>query len=193
MTSANRFQLFTFVHKGLRAALFECAGLRARTDFEAPEESGAAARSVARLAGLLDEHAEHEDAVILPVVEALSPECFIALRAEHARTDGLQRDLVALAGRLVEAGAAERPAIGRRLHDRTTVLVAEHLLHMQREEQEVQRLLWAHRTDDELRALEGQVLARMTPARRAEWLGLILPALSLPERAAFAGAPVARP
>jgi hypothetical protein len=192
MTSANRFDLFTPVHKGLRAALFETAALLARTDFASPAEAAQAARAVARVVAFLDEHAGHEDAVILPALEALSPELFVALREDHARIDGLQRELLALAARLAGATEAERVAVGRRLHDRFAIVVAEQLHHMQREEHEVQRTLCAHRADDELRALHGRILGRIPAPRTAEWVELILPALSGPERAALGAALAAR-
>jgi hypothetical protein len=192
MTSTNRYDLFTPVHKGLRAALFETGALLARTDFAAPGEAAEAARAVERVVAFLDEHAGHEDAVVLPALEALSPELFVALREDHARIDGLQRELVGLSARLPGSAEAERVAIGRRLHDRFGIVVAEHLRHMQREEHEVQRLLCAHRSDDELRTLHGRILGRISRPRSAEWIELILPALSGPERAALSAAIPAR-
>jgi hypothetical protein len=192
MTSANRFDLFTAVHKGLRAALFETAALLARTDFAARHEAARAAAAVERVVAFLDEHAGHEDAVVLPALAALSPELLVALREDHARVDGLQRELLALAARLPAGGEAERVSLGRRLHDRFVIAVAEHLRHMQREEHEVQRTLCAHRTDDELRALHDQILGRIPPPRTAQWVELILPALSGPERAALSAAASAR-
>jgi hemerythrin HHE cation binding domain-containing protein len=192
MTSANRFDLFTPVHKGLRAVLFETAARLARTDFSVAAEAMQAARAVERVVAFLDEHAGHEDAVILPVVEAHVPELFIALREEHARLDGLQRDVTRLAARLGDASEAERIAIGRRLHDRFELVVAEHLHHMHREEHDVQRTLRAHRGDDELRALHARILGRIPPPRGAEWMELMLPALSGPERSALAADVAAR-
>lgn len=185
MTPTSRFELFTPVHKGLRAALFETGALLARTDFSGAEEAARAARAVERVVAFLEEHAAHEDAVVLPVVEGLSPELAVALREDHARIDGLERELDGLAARLPGATEAERVAIGVRLHDRFGIVVAEHLRHMQREEHEVQRLLWAHRSDADLRALHGRILGRIARPRSAEWLELILPALSVPERAAL--------
>jgi hypothetical protein len=188
MTSTDRYDLFTPVHKGLRAVLFETATLLARTDFATASEAAQAAGAVERAVAFLEEHAGHEDAVVLPAVEAIAPELFVALREDHARIDGLQRDLAALAARLGGATEAERVAVGHRLHDRFGIIVAEHLLHMQREERDVQRRLCAHLGDDELRALHGRILGRIPPERSAEWLELIRPALSRPERAALADA-----
>jgi hypothetical protein len=192
MTSAARFDLFTAVHKGLRAAMFDTGMLLGRTHFGDREDALAAARAVERVVSLLDEHAAHEDAVVLPAVEAHYPELFVALREDHARLDGLQRELAALAARVVRSEEVERASVGRRVHDRFGLAVAEQLRHMQREEHDVQRLLQAHLGDDELRAMHRQILARIPPPRSAEWLGVILPAVSLPERTAILGALAAR-
>jgi hypothetical protein len=192
MTSTTRYDLFTAVHKGLRATMFETGALLGRAHLGDRDEALPAARAVERVVSLLDEHAAHEDAVILPVVETLHPELFVALREDHARIDGLQRELAALVARLARSEDAERAPVGARVHDRFGIVLAEQLRHMQREEHDVQRLLRAHLGDDELRALHGRILARIPPPRSAEWLGIILPALSLPERTAVVGALVGR-
>lgn len=179
-----RVDLYGNVHKGLRAALFGTAALAGRTDFEHADEVQAAAAAVRRLLGFLDEHAAHEDAVVLPVLASLAPELHADLQAEHARLDGLQREVLALADRLPGAPSPERLALGRRLHDRLFRLGAEHVQHMLREEQDATRVLWAHLDDAALGALHGRILGAIPPARMAEWLALMLPALSLPERTA---------
>jgi hypothetical protein len=61
-------------------------------------------------------------------------------------------------------------------------LCCEHLRHMEREEQEANRMLQAHRTDDELGALHQRIVGSIAPERVARWLELILPAASAPER-----------
>jgi hypothetical protein len=188
MTPATRYDLFTAVHKGLRAALFETGALLARTDFAARDEAALAARALERVLAFLDEHGAHEDAVILPALAEPSPELLVAIRDDHARVDGLQRELAGLAARLAGASEAERVALGRRLHDRCGILLAEQLRHMQREEHEVQRTLCAHLDDGALRALHDRILGRIPPPRTAEWLELIAPSLSAPERAALAAA-----
>jgi hypothetical protein len=192
MTSAARFDLFTAVHQGLRAAMYETGALLGRVHVGDREDALQGARAVDRVLSLLEEHAGHEDAVVLPAVEALHPELFVALREDHARLDGLQRELAALTARMGRAEEVERASVGARVHDRFGIVVAEQLRHMQREEHDVQRLLRAHRSDDELRALHGRILARIPPLRSADWLGIILPALSSPERAAVVGALVTR-
>ena len=185
MTTTTRPDLFSNVHKGLRAALFESATVVAQTDFASAEEAQEAAARCVTLLRFLEEHAAHEDAVVMPELKALSPELHVVLQEEHARTDGLQRELASLVERLERASALERVSLGRRIHDRLWALGAEHVHHMQREEQDAMRMLWAHRTDDELRALHARILSRIAPPRTAEWLALMLPAMSISERAAM--------
>lgn len=181
----QRFDLYRPIHKAIRTLLFETTQLCARTDFGDELESARAAAAVRRLAGFLHEHAEHEDDVIGPQVERLAPDLAADLRNDHARVGGLESELVALAERLCAAQGSERLSLGRRLQDRLGHLVAEHLMHLEREECQVNRLLWAHLRDEDLRVLEGRILASIPPARSAEWLAVLLPAVSRPECAAI--------
>lgn len=182
-----RIDLYGPVHKALRSELYEVARGVARTDFAKVEESGRTVAAIQRLVGFLDEHAEHEDEVLMPELAAVAPELFADLEADHARVEGLHRDLAALAARLQGATEVERVALGTRLHERVVRIVAEQLRHMDREEHEAQPALWANRTDAELEAMHGRILAAIPPPRMAEWLGIMLPAISMPERAGMLG------
>lgn len=178
----DRIDPYTTVHKGLRRALFETAVTVGRTDFERGQETERCVADVRRLLAFLGEHAEHEDDVLMPELRALSPALHVALREDHARTDGLHRELEGLLVRLEGAGGAERVALGRRLALRTAALVAEHLRHLEREEVEANRILWAHRSDAELRALEDRIVGSIPAERLGDWFALMLPAMTGAER-----------
>jgi hypothetical protein len=47
----------------------------------------------------------------------------------------------------------------------------------------VNRVLWAHRSDEVLAALRARISRRIAPARMATWLAAMISASSLPERA----------
>jgi hypothetical protein len=180
----ERIDLFVVVHKALRAELFASTTLSGRTDFRSASEAARATSSARALVGLLEEHAGHEDAVVLPELAALAPELHAAIAADHAKLDALHREITALATRIEGSAAdAERVALGRRLYDRIGRLTADHLHHMQREEVEVNRTLWAHRSDEALAALHARIVRRIEPARMAFWLTALFAASSLPERA----------
>jgi hypothetical protein len=179
----TRHDLYGTIHKAIRAALFEGAARVARTDFARREEALAAAAGTRRMLRFLHGHAAHEEEEILPALERHAPELSSALHDQHSRIEGLEREIEGLLARLGEAFEAERASLGLRLHQRLGRLVAEHLLHMEVEEQQASRILWAHLTDEELVAIEGRIVGAIPPAELAEWLALMLPALSVPEGA----------
>lgn len=178
----NRYDLYTTVHKGVRKGLFEAVLAVGGTDFAQAGEVAVALREVRRLLAFLEEHSEHEDAVILPELAALAPELHADLRAEHARIEGLQAEIERILARLEAADGAQRTALGRRLADRMAGLAAEHLRHMGREEIDANRVLWAHRSDADLKALEDRIVAGVPAERMGEWLALMLPAMNGAER-----------
>ncbi len=178
----DRFDLFGPAHKGLRRALFAATEVVARTDFTDAAAVMATAAEVLRVLSLLAEHGGHEERAILPLLLCCAPVLHADLGAEHARLQGQQAELHFLVERLSGAGGLERQAIGLRLQQRLPLLVADQLRHMAREEGEVNRMLWAHHGDDALRQVQEAMLDAVAPARRAEWLALILPAVHPGER-----------
>ena len=187
----NRLDLYTTVHKGLRSALFAAAERIARTNFADPVAAREVAGSLGFLVTLLEEHAEHEDAYLQPIYERHNSELALTLAADHARVEGLGRELRAMAGRLEAATELERVSLGRRIHERMNQWLVEQLQHMAREEGCGQRLLWAHLDDAQLQAVHGAILGSIPPPRLAQWLGLMLPAASLPECVEVVGGLVA--
>jgi Hemerythrin HHE cation binding domain len=177
-----RADLYTPIHKAIRAVLFDTASRLGRTSFADRDEATAIAASLRQLFGWLDEHAAHEDAVVLPELQRVAPELYCVLQGEHSRIDGMQRDIEALLPRLATADAAERQALGQRLHHKLHRLIAAQLDHLEREEVEANRALWAHFDDAGLQALHARIMARIAPPRVAAWLELMLPALSRTER-----------
>jgi hypothetical protein len=183
----DRLDLFTPLHKGLRAALFGAVGAAARADFRDEDESRAALSAVTDLLGFLAEQAAHADAVVWPEIAAAGPELGASLRADRVRVAGVESRCAELAARAAEASGIARVAIGRRLHASLALLASEHLVHMDRLETQANRLLWAHRTDEDLRALEARILALIPAERLGAWLALIVPSCCATERDAILG------
>ncbi len=182
-----RRDLFLTVHKGLRAELFETARLVARADFAAAQSCTEVERRLHRSFAFLEEHAAHEDEAIFPALQALAPVLCAELQSDHSRVDGRMLEITRLAQRLAESAPLERVALGRRLHAAMGSFLAEYLRHMEREEAEVNRMLWAHASDAELGQIEGRILGSIAPARLADWLEIMLPAASAAECAEILG------
>jgi hypothetical protein len=179
MTRPNRYQP---IHKALRAAMFDATTLVARTEFADLSEASLAARTVATLLDLLDAHAHHEEQFIMPEVARHAPALMAALEMDHGRLDGLQAELRALLPRTCSDVGPEREAAGQLLGRALTLLVADHLRHMDREETEAMPVLWANLTEAELDAMDGRIRASIPPERLPVMLRLMLPAMSTPER-----------
>jgi hemerythrin superfamily protein len=178
----TRVDLYTAVHKGVRTILTDSARLVSRTDFAAPESARVAAESVRRMLGVLHDHAEHEERFILPELAKIDGQLAAELEADHARVGQIENEIARLIERIESASRPERLAIGERLHERAWRLVAEHLMHMGREEGAANRVFWIKCTDDELREIEGRVVGSIPPDRMAEYLAFMLPAMNPAER-----------
>lgn len=178
-----RIDLFTTIHKGLRAALFATAEAAARADFEQRAAADAVAAEVRHLLELLAEHAALEDAQIVSAVAQSCPQLAAELHGEHVRLAGRERELSRRVERLIASAPAARVAHGRKLVEELHRLVAEQLLHMEREELAANRQLWAHASDAELAQLHERIVAALPIERQLEWLALLLPAVNPTERA----------
>ena len=179
----NRPNRYLPIHKALRAALFDATVLVARTDFTDPAEATVSARAVASLLDVLDSHAHHEEEFVMPVVAHHALALVAALETEHGRLEGLQAELRALLPRTCSDVAAEREAAGQLLARALTLLVADHLRHMDREETEAMPVLWAHQTEEELDAMDARIRAAVPPEQMPVMLRMMLPTMTVPENA----------
>jgi hypothetical protein len=180
--AADRVDSFTLVHKGIRRCLFDTLLIIGRTDFSQDEDLAGARAAVARCFDFLREHAEHEDRHIVPVLARLAPWFAGALAAEHVELEKAAIAIEALFPRVATASAGERPVMGREMFRRMTLLVADQLRHLEREEREGNATLWAYLPDPEILALRAQIQADIPAARMAEWVELIAPVLTARER-----------
>ncbi|HMK74215.1 MAG TPA: hemerythrin domain-containing protein [Myxococcaceae bacterium] len=179
----NRPNNFNFIHKAIRASLFETTLAVARTDFSDAPERGAALERVLSLLALLDEHAAHEEGLVFPELATLDPRLALELDEEHGRMEELQGQIRTCLERLATWPASPARSEPPRLHRLLLLLVADQLRHMDREETEANAAFWAHRTDAQLAELNARVQASIPPERQQEVVRLMLPALSAPERA----------
>lgn len=171
-----RVDVYVTVHKGLRACLFDTSVELARCDFANRADLGVALDAYRRTVAFLREHHAHEDEHLEPSLKPLPPEILATVTQQHAAADAALAELDLLA-------AAPGPALLARYQR----FLPEYLHHMQQEETVVMPALWAHYSDDELGAIRGRVQGAIPPARFADWMELMLPAMNLDERAGMLG------
>jgi len=183
-----RFDMFTPIHKALRRSLFEAALTLGRTNFASPDEVAASERVVADCMEFMREHAAHEDRHALPDIARLAPELAAILASGHPE---LERSAIAVdslwprLAALPATAADERRALGGELTRRFHAFVAGEVQHMDREERELNAVLWARLTDAEIMAISNRITTSISPERMRVWGELLLPALNGPEREAM--------
>jgi len=185
-----RVDMFTTIHKGVRAMLFELAVEAARVDLRDDAAVAGLVARVTRTCTFLDEHAHHEDVHIVPALRRATPEVATALDVEHRMLETIQAEVTRVAGVLATAPVVERGAIGGQLVRLLNRLIAAQLAHMGREETDANEALWGAFTDPELAAIREGLIGTIPPARYAEWRELLAPALNPIERGLVLGGAV---
>jgi len=190
-TAHGRHDVYGLIHKGLRAFMLETLGRLGRMDVNAMASFSGAVGQTRALLGKLSEHLEHENTFLHSALEARAPGASAATAIEHAGHEQAFEELERLVDACEQAFArgsrAELEGLSKQLYLSLSFFVAENLAHMYREETETTKLLWRLYSDDELRAIEGRIVASETPEQLAVGMRWMLPSLTPNERAGLLG------
>lgn len=163
-----RYNTFYQVHKGLRAMLYETATELQRTDFNNEEEVGSVLANITTIVDVFDKHAHNEDFFVFAALAQYEPSVVDSFEQEHERDHELSTQLRALINiyRSLETDA-ERIQLGSALRKAYVDFLAFNLVHMAKEEDIINNLLWRYYTDEEILAIEKQIIASQTPESTA--------------------------
>ncbi len=188
--------LFTAVHKGFRAMLYDLSARIQTNDFADLastkqlavdlEIDFATAQSAGCMLCAFAYHAEEENAVVFgpsarvadALVRELIQEHHEFTRRELELGKGV-RDLMKL------PEASDRVAAGIELNQKANELFAAYLVHMNKEETELVPIMRAHFSDAEQAAMRGQIIARFPPDRLFALLGWMLPSMNVTDLTEF--------
>lgn len=176
--------MYGFIHKALRNFLGDTLLQLGRLDVADAAEVDATLAQTRELLALCRTHLEHENRFVHPALEACEPGSASRIAGEHVHHE----DDIALLLDQVETIQATRgdaaacEAAAARLYRHMAVFVGDNLVHMDYEEREHNATLWAHYSDAQLHAIEGAIVAALTPATSALSMRWMLPSLSHPER-----------
>ena len=187
MSGSERFNLYTQIHKGLRACMSEVLVRVGRLDPSDPAETQTTADAVRQMIDFARDHLHHEEELIHPVLEARRAGASHESHAEHEQhletLDLLESSLCILE----RSPGQERPVAALRLYRQLALFVAESFEHMHVEETENHAALVACYSEQEVLAVHQRVVAAVKPAAMAVAMRWMIPASSAPERAAVLG------
>lgn len=159
----ERYNIFNQVHKGLRAYLYETALAVQQTDFPKQEEAEKILLTIGDVLYYFGQHALYVERFLFPFIVDHNPGLIGIFRQQY------QSNLVQaqrLRGVMTVYGhaesAAERCAAGRSVSRAFTIFLVNHLDSMSREDNLLNSVLWRQYADAELRALEREIVVKMT-------------------------------
>lgn len=166
----QRINIFSNVHKGLRALLYHTATCLQQADFSNMHEADAVMKQVIEVMDLFDRHADTEDKFVLPAVERFEPAAAAAFEDEHVEDHVLGKRIRSLINMFNHNFISEeRVLLGGAVRYAFIEFLTFNLQHMAKEENVLNNLLWANYGDEELHAITREILAHIEPADMARF------------------------
>lgn len=175
--------LYRDIHKGIRAELFAVTTAAGSIDPSDRCDRAALAEHVATIAGVLESHAHHEDAVIDPVLERHLPQLANEINADHERLEAMFASITHLAGAAIDAAEHDERRLLQLLHLDLASFTSSYLDHIDLEERAVMQRLPQLIGVDEIAAMHGAIVSSIPPEEMAQSLSFMLPAMNLDDRA----------
>jgi hypothetical protein len=170
-----RFDMFTVIHKALRANLYETGSLLERTDFGDQREKRSALLRLDQSLDLLEEHLCLEEQHVVPLLRLASEEVGGALQTQHRQHELVSKRLRDLKSELVHCGGDGAITLGVQLCKAYNKMLANHLTHMNDEEGAGNAALWSAYSDETLAMTRATMQAGLSEARHKEWLTILVP------------------
>lgn len=179
----RRVDLYTTIHKGLRAFMGRTVEAVGRMDAADAEDVAQTLAQLRALLGLMRTHMHVENQFVHAALEARRPGAARRTAGEHAEHEQAFEELEHAMLALERGAEPARAGAAALLYRRLALFVAENVAHMHVEETENNALLWAAYSDQELALVHDALLAAVAPDQRALALRWMLPALTPAERA----------
>jgi hypothetical protein len=178
----QRDDLFTNIHKAIRAGLFNLTVTAGATDWNDHRAVTVLADAWRRLHALLEAHTHHEDQHILRILDPHDLAATEPATAQHRDLDEWLADIDAWTEDIV---ATPDPVKGLALYRELALFVASYLTHIHDEETTVMARIWELCTDEEIATTRAAFMADMDPGVLDTSLRLMLPAIDPEARAAL--------
>ena len=165
-----RYNSFNQIHKGLRTFLYDTALLIQRTDLSHPEKGEEVMQQTEQLLSLFESHAHGEDHFFNEPLEKTDSQIAKMFEKEHEQDHWLGQVITDLILQWRNESTDEgRKITGRRLFYAFNEFIAFNLYHMNKEEIELNSVLWERYTDGEIKAIEQSLVAQVPPPKMAAY------------------------
>jgi hypothetical protein len=181
----RRVDMYTLVHKGIRAFLGATLEAVGRMDAFEAEEVKRTMVEVRKLAWFLRAHLHHENQFLHPALEARRAGSAGRTAGDHVEHERALERLESLVLTVERSADEARPAAALALYRELAVFTAENLEHMHVEETENNAALWAAYDDAELERIHQALLGSIKPEVMSLGLRWMVPSMAPAERAAF--------
>lgn len=171
--AAPRYDMYLPIHKALRAYMSETLTAVGRMDCDDDHDVATALAQLRELLQICAGHVEHENRFVHSAMERRRPGSAMRIADEHIEHSHAFGDLRAAVTLVELAQGAERRTLAQVLYRQLALFIAENFEHMQREETEHNAALWSAYTDEELAAIEAELVASIPSAEMmviARWL-----------------------
>lgn len=194
----NRYNSFNQIHKGLRVMLYTTAEQMQQTDMSREDLAKPVLEQVEEVLYLFESHAHGEDHHFNEPLEQSYPEVAKLFEKEHEEDHRLAAVLTHLiAGYRMSENDAERATRARELFYAFNEFIAFNLYHMNKEEIELNAVLWEKYSDQEIRMIEQTLVQSIPPQKMMKYAKWMIRGINnseiihwLGEVKAFAPAPV---
>jgi hypothetical protein len=180
---APRFDLYSGIHKALRAMMADTLLALGRMDPADDAEVAQVTERVLQLLGFCGSHLAHENAFVHPAIEARAAGASERIAHEHEEHERHIAELSRQAAQLQLAPAAGRGAAAQSLYRELALFIAGNFQHMHVEETAHNAVLWARYTDAELAALHDALVSSIPPDEMMQVARWLVPSMNAPERA----------
>ena len=179
-----RYNIYTLIHKGLRASLCQNLVDLGKLDDTDPTAVAHQLDMTANLLQVCRDHLAHENKFIHPVLHQLgdTPRQTIHDHLEHEIAIAGLHDKISKIKQLQEH---ERAQALLDFYSVFSLFVGENFSHMRIEETFNAELLWKHLNDEEIHAIEQRIIDSLTPEENLLSLLMILPNITHTERCMF--------
>ncbi len=169
MHATTRFNGFGMIHKALRMMLFDTATTLQHTDYCDANGMDIALEKIEHVVDFFDEHADHEDTEVLPVIADAEPALWRSFEEEHITDRQLGQNLKnAIASYRAAQEDETRSQAGYNTFYAFNAFIAFNLNHLNKEETELNQVLWRLLSDEEIMAINGKIAASVPPQQAAE-------------------------